>query len=177
MPDVKNNIEIKKATIADIPVLALLGRVTYAESHAQYIVNPEDVIAYSNKVYSIENTSKEIKDENMVFWIARVNDLPVGFAVLKLHESYPKLPTKNNCKLQRIYVLKDFLSMKIGKTLQQAVIEEAKALNFDEMWLNTYYKNTKAINFYNKSGYREVGEDDFWVEETNYKQIAFSIKL
>jgi len=67
--------------------------------------------------------------------------------------------------------------MNIGGELQNLCIRQAKSLQFDEVWLTTYYKNLKAINFYNRNGFRQIGEDVFKVMGTSYKQVVFAIKL
>ena len=65
-----------------------------------------------------------------------VNRLPVGYAKLKLNSNSEFIESKDVCQLQKIYVLKDFLSMKIGFGLQDLLLKKAKELNFNKVWLS-----------------------------------------
>ena len=84
---------------------------------------------------------------------------------------------KDTCKLQRLYILNDFISLKIGSKLQDIILQEAINLNYKTIWLTAYYKNTKGIHFYKKYGFKEIGSIDFYVGETNYENLIFAKEL
>lgn len=170
-------LTIRRATIIDAVHIALLGRITYTESHGVYIKNKQDLLAFSEKNYSVFQIRKELKDSENLFWIVFSDELPIGFAKLSLNITYPKSINNNSCKLQRLYILNDFIALKIGSQLQDIILETAKNLKFNSIWLTAYYKNTKGIRFYKKYGFNEVGSIDFYVNETNYKNLIFNKNL
>ena len=88
-----------------------------------------------------------------------------------------KLEDKNSCKLQRLYILNDFIALKIGSQLQDLILEKAKELNFTSIWLTAYYKNIKGLRFYDRYGFKQIGSIDFFVGETNYENLVFAKKL
>ena len=49
-------IKIKKAIKTDTAILALLGRLTWAESHGHYIEDKNDVSKYLNESFSVAKT-------------------------------------------------------------------------------------------------------------------------
>tara|TARA_B100000925_G_C21895223_1_gene424670 strand:+ start:281 stop:919 length:639 start_codon:yes stop_codon:yes gene_type:complete len=144
-------IEIRLAKEEDAPFIALLGRTTFTETFGHFFRDPQDLIDYYNLTFSVQKIEDGIKKPDNVFWIAFANRLPVGYAKLKLNSHSDFVESQDVCQLQKIYVLKDFLSMKIGFGLQDALLKKAKELNFDEMWLSVLHSNERAIHFYKKA--------------------------
>ena len=170
-------VTIREANKEDAVHIALLGRITYTESHGGYIDQKEDLLEFYDKYYFVSKIRNELSDKENVFWIVFSNELPIGFAKLSLNINYTKIENKNSCKLQRLYILNDFISLKIGSQLQDIILEKAANLKFENIWLTVYYKNTKGIKFYKKYGFNELGSMNFYVGETNYENLVFVKKL
>ena len=170
-------IKIKKATKADTTVLALLGRLTWAESHGQYIDDKNNLIKYLDENFSVSKTKQHINDPKQLFYIMYVDDLPIGFAKIIVNAVNDSVSSQNNCRLERIFILNDFIQLKVGKQLLTYVEEQAKALQLDTMWLSVYILNKRAIRFYEKNKFKNVGELNFIVSGQSYQNIVFSKKL
>ena len=106
-----NTIEIRLAKKEDAQFIALLGRITFTETFGHFFRDKKDLIDYYNLTFSVQKIEDGIKKPNNIF-IAFVNRLPVGYAKLKLYSNSEFIESKDVCQLQKIYVLKDFLSMK-----------------------------------------------------------------
>ena len=156
-------IKIKKATEENTEVLALLGRVTYVESHGHFIEDKNDVLKYINDAFSVTKTKEDLNNSNNLFYIIYVNDLPVGYSKLVLNSIQENVISQNNCQLERIYILNDFIPLKIGQQFLTFLEEKVKTLRLDTMWLSVYIKNNRAIRFYEKNDYKTVGELNFLV--------------
>ena len=170
-------IRIRKATEADTEVLALLGRVTWFESHGHYIEDKNEALHYLNENYSIATTRQSLNNANKQFYIIYVDDLPAGYAKIELDKTNENIASPNNCKLERIYILGNFLPLKLGKQLLTFVENDAKKMKLDTMWLTVYIKNTRGIRFYEKNDFENVGELNFLVSGKEYENIIFSKKL
>ncbi|MFY0604983.1 MAG: GNAT family N-acetyltransferase [Flavobacteriaceae bacterium] len=170
-------INIRIATLADAQILALLGRVTYKESHGDFIENKDSLLNYQNDAFSIAKIKAELQDPAALFYIAYVNGLPVGYSKLILGAKKKLVLSKNTCSLERIYVLNDFIPMKIGRDLLNISLDKAAELEFDTIWLSVYFKNERAINFYKKNDFEAIGFTDFILDGTNYNNILFLKKL
>lgn len=168
---------IKRAKESDAEVLALMGLVTYNESHGQFIENKEDLKRYNETAFSISKTKKDIQNTSNVFFIIYANDTPAGYAKLVLNSNNESVISGKNCQLERIYVLQEFIPLKMGYKLLAFLEHEAVNLGFENMWLSVYVKNQRAIKFYQKHGYRIVGESVFMVNGQGYDNIVFSKKL
>lgn len=103
---------------------------------------------------------------NNIFWIAFCDELPVGYAKLK---KYSKCDFINSVsQLQKIYVLKDFLSKKIGRQLQDSMFEETININSKYLWLSVLKSNERAIDFYKKNDFIEIGEHTFDIGKEHF---------
>ena len=172
-----NDLEIRLARKEDAQFIALLGRTTFTETFGHFFRDQKDLIDYYNSTFSVQKIEEGIEKPNNLFWIAFANRLPVGYAKLKLHSKSRYVDSKGVCQLQKIYVLKDFLSMKIGLELQGSLLEKAKGLNFRNIWLSVLHSNERAIRFYKKSGFEEIGNHDFQIGQENFEFIAMNKKL
>ena len=169
--------KIKLATANDVELLALLGRVTFRESHGDYIEDKTNLNDYLDTSFSFETTQKQVNDSNNIYFIIYKNNFPVGYSKLVLNATSPFIPNKRSCRLERIYVLDEFISQKFGIDLLNKTIEKAQELNFEVIWLSVYIKNTKAINFYLKNNFEEVGSISFKISKQGYENPILAKKL
>jgi ribosomal protein S18 acetylase RimI-like enzyme len=163
---------IRKAKESDFEILSELGVVTYSESHGEYIENKNDLLKYNTMAFSVEKLKTDLTNETILFHIILVNNLPVGYSKLVLDAKHESITSKKTCRLERIYILKEFIPLKIGQPLLNLAIEKAKALNYKSMWLSVYIKNERAIRFYEKNEFKTVGELNFNVNGTGYKNFV-----
>ena len=170
-------IKIQQATAADTILLALLGRLTWAESHGPYIEDKNNLLNYLNKNFSVAKTKQDLNDPQNLFYMVYVDDFPVGYAKLILNASNEHVASENTCRLERIFIQNEFIPLKIGKQLLTFVEEQAKALQLDTMWLTVYIKNNRAIRFYEKNEFKNVGDLNFFVNGKAYDNIVFSKNL
>lgn len=167
-------IEVRIANDSDATKIAMLGRITFRETFGHLFRDKNDLLTYLDKTFSVAKIKNGFKNLNNIFLIAFVDNLPVGYAKLKLNSESEFINSKNVCQLQKIYVLKEFLSMRIGLQLQNLLIEKAKENNFDIIWLSVLDENYKAINFYKKNDFKTIGGYYFTIGQENFKFIAMS---
>ena len=172
-----NKVEVRLANPSDAGYIALLGRITFSETFGNLFHDPLDLLTYHERTFSVEKITKGLLNPKNIFWLALVDDLPVGFAKLKLNSQTQFLSSENVCQLQKIYVLRDFLSMKIGLDLQNKLLVKAKESGFEKIWLSVLETNDRAINFYKKNDFIIVGNHDFQIGKENFDFIAMSKSL
>lgn len=83
-------------------------------------------------------------------FLAFVDENPAGcIALRKLEEGV--------CEMKRLFVREDFRGRKIGIILIEKLIEEAKAIGYQKMRLDTYpAKMANAVKLYESHGFREI---------------------
>jgi ribosomal protein S18 acetylase RimI-like enzyme len=172
-----NPVEIRLAKTEDAQFIALLGRITFTETFGHFFRDQNDLIDYYNRTFLVQKIEDGIGKPNNIFWIAFVNRLPVGYAKLKLHSNSEFIESTDVCQLQKIYVLKAFLSMGIGFELQNSLLEKAKELNFHNVWLSVLDSNERAISFYKRTGFEKIGHHDFQIGKENFEFVAMKKEL
>jgi len=160
---------IRKATIADAEYISLLARITFTETFGHYFRDKQDLLDYYDSTFSVAKIRSGLLNDNNVFWIALYDDLPVGYAKLKKHSISEFIDSDQVSQLQKIYVLRDFISKKIGFQLQNEMFEEVKRINSKFLWLSVLKSNERAISFYTKSGFTPAGEHTYDIGKEHFE--------
>jgi diamine N-acetyltransferase len=156
-------LQIKQAEPADAAVIALLGRVTFAETFGYLFREyPADLRAYLDRTFDVGKIERSLGHPRNAYWLAFWNRLPVGYAKLKLASPPPGQPGRHATQLQKIYVLHEFLGQRIGHDLLDAATLEAMG-RAPLLWLDVLRENTRAIEFYNRHGFVSVGQDAYTI--------------
>lgn len=171
------NTIVKASTEAEAVIISLLGRVTFTETFGHLFSDKNDLLEYTERTFNVKKIKNSLKNPNNVYWLAYVNDLPVGYAKLKLDSPSEFLDKDNVCQLQKIYVLQDFLSQKVGFSLQDALLKEAKLMDRAYVWLSVLQENERAIRFYLKNGFDLVGKHGFQIGKEHFNFQAMAKRL
>ncbi|MEX0291258.1 MAG: GNAT family N-acetyltransferase [Flavobacteriaceae bacterium] len=171
------DIRIQIATQADAQFIALLGRITFTETFEHLFRDKQDLLDYCNTTFSVDKIEKSLSKAENVFWIALAEKLPVGYAKLKLNSPSEFNPLPNVSQLQKIYVLKDFLSRKVGFQLQEEVLKKAKEKGSSAIWLSVLNENSRAIGFYKRNEFAAIGQHDFQIGKEHFEFTVMSKSL
>lgn len=165
-----NSLIIRKATLDDAEIIALLARVTFRESFGYLFNDQQDLKDYFEITFSVKKIRNGLQKDNNVFLLAFLDELPVGYAKLK-RQSHSEFidETDKTSQLQKIYILNDFLGQGIGQKMQEAMFDEVRALNSTHLWLSVYVGNPKAISFYERYGFTFVGVHDFSIGKETFE--------
>ena len=68
--------------------------------------------------------------------------------------------------MERLYLLQEFYNLGLGKELLNFNTAIAKKHNQAGIWVFVWVENLKAIAFYNKMGFKKVGEYNFILSPT-----------
>ena len=164
----KNLAKIRKASVDDAKYIAVLGRVTFGEAFGRYFRDPQDLLDYYERTFAVEKIRCGIKKPNNIFWIAEMNGLAVGYGKLKLNSSSSFSKTHKEAQLQKIYVLKDYLSMGIGAKIYSEMLKAAKLHDMENIWLSVLQENYRAVSFYERLGFEEMGVHDYIIGKEKF---------
>lgn len=174
---IMNELRIVEATTKDAVALSLLSQMTFMENYANMFDSCKDLWAYCNEHFSIEKTTEAIENRDNFFFIAYLEDNPVGYAKLILNSFNRLMDKEELAKLERIYVLKKFIAMRIGHKLKEEVFKTLEEKQQSKIWLHVCPTNFKAINFYEKSGFSVLGKEPFVLGNKEYEAITMTKSL
>lgn len=149
-----NNLNIRKATLDDIPVIQSIANVAFPETYKD-IITPEQCSYMMDMMYSTINLKKQMTEEHHTYLICSLNDKPVGYVSVQPID-------KDIFDLQKIYVLPDMQHHHIGKFLFEHAIALIRELHPEpclmELHVNRY---NKALGFYKHMGMTKLREGDY----------------
>ena len=148
---------VRRATPADAAALAELGARTFRDTFAEQNT-AEDMRLYLANTYGEELQRREIEDPEIVTLVAENGGALVAFAQLRRSiEGY------GDVELARLYVDRGHHGQGLAQTMMNAAIDAARALGGATLWLGVWERNARAIRFYEKCGFTDVGSHPFLV--------------
>jgi ribosomal protein S18 acetylase RimI-like enzyme len=160
-------ILVKRATEEDYKAIVTIGKSSVAEAHRDS-TSEENLNEYLENNYNENAIIHELKDLNNIYHIICYDGLQVGFSKIILNSTHSNIVAEKVTKLDRIYLLKEFYGLKLGRELLKYNIKYARNNNQTGIWLYTWIGNNRAINFYLKGGFKIIGSHKFYVTETYY---------
>ena len=169
-------LTIRCGTVADAPALAAFAARTFAETFGPHN-RPEDLRAHLDASYGIEQQSRELADPATITLLAEVDGSLVAYAQLRRKTTPPSVTQLQPIELHRFYVDGPAHGQGVAQRLMTAVREEALARGAKHLWLGVWERNPRAIAFYEKCGFVEVGTHDFFVGSDRQRDRILVIAL
>ena len=160
-------ISIAKANLATATRLAALGSQTFSETFAADNT-PEDMAAYLAENYSPEIQLGELQQPRYTFLLAEMQGELVGFAKLWRDSSLGLAadePAPGRLEIKQLYVVEDWTGTGLGAALMRRILDLAQAENCNAIVLGVWERNERAKAFYQRFGFREIGELAFKLGE------------
>jgi ribosomal protein S18 acetylase RimI-like enzyme len=156
----KTDVTIRLATEADAELIADLSRQTFYESFAADNTK-ENMDKFMNEQFTKQKLMYEVKQPWQLFFLAYINDEPVGYVKLREGTVPMQLDIKSCLEIARIYSVQDRIGKGVGKKLMQTCHEIAKQKGKKTLWLGVWKENRRAIDFYTAWGFEIFGEQEF----------------
>jgi ribosomal protein S18 acetylase RimI-like enzyme len=152
--------DIRNATCNDAKKLSQVAeqvfRATFGAANT-----PEDMRLHCERSYSEASQASEISDPSMCTLVSEHEGELIGFAQLRWGRAPACVIARWPAEIYRLYVVAAWHGRGIAQTLMDASLEEMKRHESDIAWLGVWERNPRAISFYNKCGFVEVGAHDF----------------
>jgi ribosomal protein S18 acetylase RimI-like enzyme len=161
-------IFITKADISDAAAIASLGKITFTETFGD-LFTKQELEDYLVKTFNFEKILNSLKKQNNKYWIAFNDDNPVGYAKIKLYSNIVGMGNIEQIQLQKIYILKAYLNIKIGSALLKEIMASKELKTGSLVWLVVLSTNERAIRFYEKSGFTKFKKHYHQIGKTNFE--------
>lgn len=168
-------ISFGKAKLSDSLRISVLLKTVYIQTYAVDGVTFE-FANFITKRFSPEHIENIIRENPNRLIIAYQNENPIGVAEI-IYDSHCPIKKITIPELSKLYVLERFYGKGIGYGLMKMAEKEVQEKGFKEFNLEVYFKNDRAITFYERQGYVSIGNVDFPMEFNTYKNLVMNKML
>jgi len=120
-------------------------RELFIEYQAEIGIN----LRFQNFEDELANLPGKYALPNGRLYIVTSNDSLIGCVALREID-------KERCEMKRLYVRKQFRGLGIARTLVEKIINDAKSIGYEKMFLDTFFSMREAIALYQDFGFIEV---------------------
>jgi GNAT superfamily N-acetyltransferase len=152
-------LTIRLATPVDAAAVSEFGRRMFLDTFAAQNT-AEDMAVYVADAFSDARQSAELADDRTITLVAEDEQMLVAYAQLALKGAPSCVTGASPIELVRFYVDRAWHGRGIAQTLMREV-EQAARSRAKTMWLGVWERNPRAIAFYEKCGFVDVGSHAF----------------
>jgi len=125
---------------------------------------PEDMAAYLAEAFGEETQRAELADRSRIVLLAERDGELVGYAMLN-DATVPAVATRvtleNAIEVARLYAGRRWIGTGVGAALMQHCLDLAASRGRDWIWLGVWERNARAIAFYARWDFTDVGSQSF----------------
>ncbi|WP_323845241.1 GNAT family N-acetyltransferase [Microbulbifer magnicolonia] len=151
---------IRAARLSDAKNLAELAEVTFRDTFSEQNT-PENMDAHCQSSYAEEIQAREISNPEYATIVAETDDKLVAYAQLRWGNPPGCVSANYPGEIQRLYVDKDFHGKGLAHELMSECLNILNERHADIAWLGVWENNPRAIAFYKKFNFQEVGDHIF----------------
>ena len=145
-------VKIRRAVAGDAAMLAAFATRIFIDTFGPDNT-AEDMDAYVAKTYGVDKQAREIADPSIITLVAESDGALVAFAQLRIE--------RESVEIARFYVDRALHGQGVAQALMQACLDDAARIGMKRVWLGVWEKNRRAIAFYEKCGFRDIGSQPF----------------
>jgi diamine N-acetyltransferase len=155
-----SNITIRRAVPADAARLATFARAAFADTFGPDNT-PEDMRAYLAEAFGEAVQRAELEDCEVTVLLAEHGSGLAGYAMLRDGQVAAPVGSASAIEIARLYAGKRWIGAGVGSLLMRSCLNEARFRGKDAIWLAVWERNTRAIAFYMRWGFVDVGSQSF----------------
>jgi GNAT superfamily N-acetyltransferase len=153
---------IRKATVEDAAAVAAFAERTFVETFGADNT-PQNLAAHVAQAFGVAPQTRELNDPRMMTLLGESGRTLVAFAQLRRGEPPECVTGPDPIELLRFYVDRPWHGTGIAQALMRAVEDAARHAGGRTLWLGVWERNPRAIAFYAKCGFTDIGEQKFIV--------------
>ena len=154
MPE-SDSINIRKASVDDLPLLFTVCRQSYSENFAHHW-NEGGLAWYLDQAYAPEGIKADLMNQEIHYFIAFFHNEPAGFMKLRLNSSGSDHVFESGMEIEKLYFRPPYQGKGIGKQMMSIALDVGRELEKRIIWLGVIDTNVNAIEFYRKIGFELV---------------------
>jgi ribosomal protein S18 acetylase RimI-like enzyme len=155
---------IRKATADDAETLARISRETFDAAFGE-LYDEADLKIFIRDNYAADKARRELLDPEIGVWLLEVDDRAVGYVLAGPCKLDNPEVTSTCQEIHRLYLLPDYQSGGRGARLMEVAMRWLERDRPRRIWLGVFSGNPGAQRFYERLGFKKVGEHTFKVGE------------
>lgn len=167
-----NGITYRAADLPDALCIGVLGTQVFLDTYAPEGTRPglaREVLGN----FSMPAIHAQMENPWSAFLLAERAGHLIGFAQLTHGARHPLVPHVRATELNRLYIHERFTSMGIGSELLQRAEALAARNGAAAMWLTAWVENARAVLYYPRRGYQDVGASTYSFDDDLYENRVF----
>jgi tRNA (guanine37-N1)-methyltransferase len=172
---------VRTARVEDAGIVSAVAAETF-EMACPPGTAPEAIAAFIAEHLSDARFAGYLADPERTVILADVDGEIAGYTMLIGGEPSDPLVAaavvgRPTVELSKCYVRENFHGHGVASALMTASIDAAAGSGAASVWLGVNQQNARAIRFYEKSGFRQVGVKHFFVGEELHDDFVFELTL
>jgi ribosomal protein S18 acetylase RimI-like enzyme len=154
--------DIRSGTVQEASTLAELGARTFSQTYGSENT-ADNMEAHLARSFGISQQTRELADPEVKTLMAYSGNTLLGYAQVRRGVAPDCVIQADPVELHRIYVDSSAHGQGLAQTLMRAARGAALELGGQHLWLGVWEQNPRALAFYKKVGFGDVGFTDFVV--------------
>jgi GNAT superfamily N-acetyltransferase len=167
------SVVIRPAGVPDAPWLAHLAERTFRETYTAYNT-PENMERYVAEHFAPELQAAELADPTYLTLVAEVDGRAAGYAQLGQGSPPECVTGPDPMEIIRFYVDRPWHGQGLAQELMTAAATHAGTKGARTLWLGVWERNPRAIAFYRKCGFIEVGTHTFVLGTDHQRDLVLA---
>jgi ribosomal protein S18 acetylase RimI-like enzyme len=166
----------RPCTLADLPALLEIALETFDETFRP-MNSPETMQAYIETAFTPEQFAAELAEPRSRFYFLYRGPELAGYLKLNEATAQTDLNEPDTLEIERIYVRTVFKGLGLGRYLVEQAISLARQGGMKSLWLGVWQKNTAAIGFYHRMGFRTFASHTFVMGEEHQTDDLMRLEI
>ena len=169
-------VQIRRASVADAAALAAFGARSFAETFGAFHT-PADLAMHLAEAFGVPQQMAELADPAMVTLLAEIDGAIAGFTQVYAGEVPDCVTGPAPIEIKRFYVDTPWHGQGVAQRLIAAAFDVGRERGAQTVWLGVWEHNPRAIAFYRRQGFTQVGAHTFMVGTDATTDLLFARPL
>ena len=160
MVGMPTSVPIRPATAADAAPLARFAAQAFTDTYRE-LDDPQEIADYVAEHFQPEVLARVLTDPACTVLLAGEAGAIAGYAIVRAQVPPACVSGPAPLQLWRLYLGQAHIGRGLGARLMAAVQAEARRRAARTLWLGVYDRNVRAVEFYKRFGFAQVGTSEF----------------